>query len=232
MHAPLTATRTAYLTLLSLTLSACFHPPYNDFQKDPPPVKRAIAGASVGAVSGALIGGNAITALMGGAIGGTIGTANEIYHANKPAIISDLQKNDIQYIQYGDTHVLIVPTDHYFQFNSPRLNDICFEGLNNIIRLLQLYPCSTIYVAAFTDNIGARAHQRQLSQAQAEAMLTFLWAHNIPAKKLQAEGYGAEHDIGDNRLIHASAFNRRIEIQWIDEPPETSKKAPLEGGMK
>ena len=49
---------------------------------------------------------------MGGAIGGTLGTFSEIHHAGKPATIRDLQKNDIQFVQYGDTMVLVIPTDH------------------------------------------------------------------------------------------------------------------------
>lgn len=226
------AKRTACASLISLTLSGCFHPPYNNFQKPPPPVKRAITGAGVGAITGSLIGGG-VGALAGGAIGGTVGTFSEIFHASKPAVIQDLQRNDIQFVQYGDTMVLIVPTDHYFQFNSPKLNDLCFEGLNNIIKLLKLYNCSTVYVAGFTDNVGTHKHKKHLSQAQAETMLTFLWAHNINAKRLKAEGYGDQFDVGDNHLIHGSAYNRRIEIQWENKttPPLTQTES-ISGGMK
>jgi flagellar motor protein MotB len=54
-----------------------------------------------------------------------------------------------------------------------------------------------------------------LSQAQAETILTFLWANNIPAMLLKAEGYGDKNAVSDNTLIHGSAQNRRIEIQWF-----------------
>ncbi len=214
--------RATCASLLSLALIGCFHPPYNNFQKPPPPTNRAIAGIGVGIVTGSLLGGTAVGGLMGGAIGGTVGTFSEIHHAGKPAVISDLQKNDIQFVQYGDTMTLIVPTDHYFEFDSPKLNELCFEGLSNIIKLLKLYHYSTIYVAGFTDNVGTRAHKTRLSQAQAETMLTFLWANNINGIRLKAEGYGDKFDIGDNHLIHGSAYNRRIEIQW-----ENKTKPPL-----
>ena len=226
------AQRMAYVSLLSIMLSACFHPPYNAFRKDPPPVKRAVIGMGVGAVTGALIGGTGGSAALGVLVGGTLGTANEVYHASMPSVIKDLQKNDIEFVQYGDTNVLIVPTDHYFQFNSPKLNDICYQGLNNIIKLLQFYPSSTIYVAAFTDNVGSREHKKRLSQGQAETMLTFLWAHNIAAKRLKAEGYGDQFAVGDNHIIHGSAFNRRIEIQWVNETAAPREPAPANDGMK
>jgi outer membrane protein OmpA-like peptidoglycan-associated protein len=226
------AQRSAYVGLLSLTLSACFHPPYNAFRKDPPPIKRAAVGMGVGIVTGSLIGGTVGSAAIGALAGGTAGTVNELYHASMPAIIKELQKNDIEFIQYGNTNVLIVPTDHYFQFNSSKLNDLCYEGLNNIIKLLRFFPCSTLYVAAFTDNVGSREHQKNLSQGQAETMLTFLWAHNLSAQRLKAEGYGAQFPVGDNHLIHGSAFNRRIEIQWIDKPSPPKAQEPINDGMK
>lgn len=218
--------------LLSLGLSGCFHPPYHDFQKPPPHMNRAITGIGVGAVTGSLVGGTAVGGLVGGAIGGTVGTFSEIYHAGKPATILDLRKNDIEFVQYGDTMVLIVPTDHYYQFDSPKLNELCFEGLNNIVKLLKQYKCSTVYVAGFTDNVGSRERKNRMSQARAETMLTFLWANNIQAKRLKAEGYGDKFDIGDNQLIHGSAYNRRIEIQWENKSVAPRSAAPIGGGMK
>ncbi len=226
------AKRTLCVSLLTLLLNGCFHPPYNNFQKPPIPVKRAIAGAGVGIITGSLVGGTAVGGAIGGLIGGTVGTLSEIKHSGKQDTIRDLQKNDIQFVQYGDTMVLIVPTDHYYEFNSPKLNEICFEGLNNIIKLLKLYKCSTVYVAGFTDNVGSQRHKKRLSQAQAETMLTFLWANNIQAKRLTAEGYGDQFDIGDNHLIRGSAYNRRIEIQWENKSEPTPRVEPANDGMK
>ena len=232
MSAKIFTIRTACAGLLSLMLSGCFHPPYNDFQKPPPHVNRVISGVGVGVITGSLIGGTAIGGLVGGAIGGTVGTFSEIYHAGKPATIRDLLKNDIEFVQYGDTMVLIVPTDHYYQFDSPKLNELCFEGLNNIVKLLKQYNCSTVYVAAFTDNVGSPDRKKRMSQAQAETMLTFLWANNIHARRLKAEGYGDKFDIGDNHLIHGSAYNRRIEIQWENKPIVPQQAEPINSGMK
>ncbi len=214
-------------TLIAFTLSACFHPPYNNFHKDPPNLKRTAMGLGIGAGVGTLLG----STVAGLLIGGTAGTIINLYRTNKQNIINEIRKEDMQYIEYGDTMTLIVPTDHYYLFNSAQLNDICYEGLNNIVRLLKLYPKSRIYVAGFTDNVGPMENQLKLSQARAEAMLTFLWAHDIPAHLLKAKGYGKHFSIGDNSLIHGSAYNRRIEIQWFSSPNEEQARA-LQGGMK
>ena len=199
----------AYVGLLSLVLTGCankaqFHPPFNDFRPPSHPLKRASA-----------------------AVGGNIGVG-----VGLESIVKDLNKNDIEYVRYGDTVTLIVPTDHYFEFNSPLLNDICYEGLNNIVKLLNLYPCSDIYVAAFTDNVGSRKHQKRLTDAQAETMLTFLWANDIRAHRLKGEGFVDRHPIADNAWVHGSAHNRRIEIQWVDVPAAPKKEARYNDGMK
>jgi outer membrane protein OmpA-like peptidoglycan-associated protein len=203
------------LGLMICFLSSCFHPPYNNFRTDHRTARKAVTGATVGAVIGAVASGTLTGTIIGAAAGGGIGIIHGIQKDSKPGILKQLSKQDIQFVEYGDTMTLIVPTDKYFLFNSPRINELCYPGLNNIVRLLKLYPLSPIYVAGFTDNVGSEHHKNLLSQAQAETMLTFLWAHDIRAMRLKAEGYGEKNPISDNALIHGSAQNRRIEIQWF-----------------
>ena len=203
-----------YITIVlpAVMLSGCFQPPFNNFKKDPPNVQRTILGAGAGAIIGTLAG----NTVLGVAIGGTAGTLLSMYRVSKRAIIQELYKQDIQFIEYGDMMTLIVPTDHYYLVNSSRFNDICYAGLNNIVRLLRFYPRSRIYIAAFTDDVGTNKHKYLLSQARAETMLTFLWAHDIPVRYLHAQGYSDHYTLGNDRLIRGSAYNRRIEIQWFN----------------
>ena len=222
---------TMIIGLLTLLLSACFRPPFNNFNKEHRKANQIAFGTVVGAGAGAAIGAIAGSAPAGAVIGGVAGAATGAYYNTKRALLKEIQNQDIQYTKYGDTITLLVPTDRYFLFNSPRLNDICYPGLNNIIRLLRYYPRSPIYVAGFTDDVGTRHHKKMLSQARAETMLTFLWAHDIHAQRLRAEGYADQHAIGDNHLIHGSAYNRRIEIQWRDYSC-SSKPAPYLSAVK
>lgn len=145
----------------------------------------------------------------------------------RAAIIQKLRRESIQFVKYGDQYTLIIPTDKYYEFNSPHLNEICYPGLADIIELIKTYSYDKIYVAAFTDNVGSELHKDRLSNARAETMLTFLWAYNIPAEKLMAEGYGDEHPIGSNQFIHSSAYNRRIEIQWTQGIKAVHKINPI-----
>jgi len=204
------------IMLFSMALGGCFRPPYNNFKQDDRAVKTTVASGAIGAGGGALIGAAAGGgAAIGAAAGGVLGTVYGLYKNSKHKLLEDIRTQDMQYIEYGDTMTLIVPTDRYFLTNSPRFNDLCYRGLNNIVRLLRYYNCGPIYVAGFTDNIGSHKHKKKLSQAQAEAMVTFLWAHDVKAKYLHGEGYADAFAIGDNYLVHGAAFNRRIEIQWL-----------------
>ena len=203
------------VSLFTWMLSGCFSPPYNNFRPDHPVLRRAATGATVGAIAGG-IGSESLTgAVVGAAAGSAIGALVGLHKESRKNLIDELQGFDIQYVQYGDTTTFIVPTDRYFIFDSVRLKDICYPGLNTLVKIIKLSRCPTIYVAGFTDNVGSRYHKKMLSQGQAEAMLTFLWAHDIPAQRLQAEGYEDKHPIGDNRLIHGSAYNRRLEVQLV-----------------
>lgn len=224
--------RLAFVCFLAFALSGCYHPPYNDFK----PYRRAyvtsVPAAAVGTVAVAVAGGAPI--LAGAAIGGAVGAAVGSYKDSKPALIKELQKLDIQYIEYGDTVTIIVPTDRYFVFNTARLNDLCFPGLSDLVKLVKKFPkCCPIYVAGFTDSVGSRYSKNMMSQARAETMLTFLWANEVHARRLYAEGYGDKHDIGDNKLMHGSAYNRRVEIQIITNcSPSQTAPVPYFGVTK
>lgn len=143
-------------------------------------------------------------------------------------MIRKLGTQHIQFIQRGDRMTIIVPTDRYYFFNTPDLNDVHYQGLNDVATLIKLFPCSRINVAAFGDNVGKNTLKYKLTKARAEAMITFLWAKGIPAQLLTPEGYGDKFPIGDNRIVHGSAYNRRIEIQWWTgkNPPSPSKHIP------
>ncbi len=233
MSVKTSAGRIVCFSLLFSTLTGCFHPPYNNFNEDKRTLRQTAFGTGVGAGAGWVIGTVAGTASTGLAIGALTGAAIAVSKNSKRAIIKELSQQDIQFIEYGNTSTVVVPTDHYFVFDTPHLNDICYPGLISILRLLKYYPDSTIYVAGFTDNVGSRHHKKMLSQARAEAMLTFLWANDIQAQRLQAEGYADKNTIGDNKLIHGSAYNRRLEIQIVNAPNvPPSRLASYFGVMK
>jgi outer membrane protein OmpA-like peptidoglycan-associated protein len=128
-----------------------------------------------------------------------------------------LQEKNIQYIKYGDTKTLIIPTDQYFSFGSKNFKGSDYAGLNNAVKLIKQNPPNKVYVAAFSDDTGTAKSQLHITQQRAETVVTFLWANGIPATNLNAQGYGSDFPVGSNKQVHSSAYNRRIEIQWTDQ---------------
>jgi outer membrane protein OmpA-like peptidoglycan-associated protein len=217
------------ISLLSITLSGCFRAPYNNFKPYHRAYETSVPGIAVGTAATIAAGGAPI--LAGAALGGVVGASVGLYKDSKPVLIRELKKLDIQYIEYGDTVTFVVPTDRYFMFESARFNELCFPGLSDLIKLIKMFPkCCRIYVAGFSDSVGSRYSKRMMTQARAERMVAFLWANDIPAQRLVAEGYGDKNPVGDNRLIHGSAYNRRLEIQIFKNcsaPLETPYLAPM-----
>jgi outer membrane protein OmpA-like peptidoglycan-associated protein len=137
-------------------------------------------------------------------------------HDSNASLTKKLHDRAIEVIKYGKKTTVIIPTDRYFLFNSAELNEANYPALYNLKEFIQQQHTPMIYVAAFTDNVGSREHKNKLSDAQAQTILSFLWANGIPAKRLDATGFGDQFPIASNEFIHASAYNRRIEIQWLE----------------
>lgn len=211
-----------------LSFSSCYSPPYNNFKPYDPAYVSSAKGALIGTAAGAVVG----PVLIGTAVGALVGAGIGKYKDSKDYLIKELQRQRVQYIEYGDLITIILPTDKYFFFNSAHFKQPCFSVLDHIIKLIQLNPECPIYVAGFTDSVGSRAHKNKLSQARAEAVVAFLWANQLSAFRLNPEGYGDKNDVADNTLIHGSAHNRRIEIQFMKKCPPHPEIPSYQGYIK
>jgi len=143
---------------------------------------------------------------------GTFSRTN--YLTASRSITKNIQDGDIQIVNEGHRITLIVPTDKYFLFDTAKLNDLKYEPLDNIVNLIKCFPKSTINIAGFTDDVGNYEYKRLLSNQRAQSIVSYLWSQGVSEKTLQAQGYGSRFAIANNDLIHGSALNRRVEIQW------------------
>ena len=129
-------------------------------------------------------------------------------------ITDHVQNGDIQVVNEGKRITLIVPTDKYFLFDTAKLNDLRYGPLSAIAELIKCFANAKVYVAGFTDDVGNYEHKRILSKERAQAIVAYLWTQGISERNLKAQGYGERYAIANNQLIHGSALNRRVEIQW------------------
>ncbi len=67
-------------------------------------------------------------------------------------------------------------------------------------------------VYGFTDNVGTRDMNMDLSQKRAQSVRDYLVTKGIPQDLISAQGKGPDSPVGDNSSIEGRAENRRVEI--------------------
>jgi outer membrane protein OmpA-like peptidoglycan-associated protein len=69
-----------------------------------------------------------------------------------------------------------------------------------------------IDVVGYTDDVGTRANNMDLSQKRAGAVRDYLVEKGIPQDLVRAEGHGPDNPAADNSSVEGRATNRRVEL--------------------
>ena len=100
-----------------------------------------------------------------------------------------------------------------FQTGSSNLTPESRAQAQNIADILEAYPSVKIKIGGYTDNVGDPQANQRLSEARAQRVMTELITLGVNALRLEAEGYGDQHPIGDNATSEGRARNRRIAVR-------------------
>ncbi|AMR27199.1 hypothetical protein A0257_08875 [Hymenobacter psoromatis] len=84
--------------------------------------------------------------------------------------------------------------------------------LAEVRTLLTQSPELRLAVQGHTDNTSTPAHNQQLSEARAQAVVAALTAQGIAASRLSASGFGQTKPLADNATEAGRAQNRRVEL--------------------
>ena len=87
------------------------------------------------------------------------------------------------------------------------------DQLMNLAEILMAYPKVKLKIGGYTDNVGEEAANMKLSTERAQAVRSALVAMGIAGDRLEAEGYGSQHPVGDNATEEGRAQNRRIAVR-------------------
>jgi OOP family OmpA-OmpF porin len=85
--------------------------------------------------------------------------------------------------------------------------------LDAAVTTLRQNPGIRVEIAGHTDGVGTDAHNLDLSQRRAQAVLDYFVARGIAADRLSARGYGKSEPIADNDTAEGRAANRRVELR-------------------
>ncbi|MBS0357848.1 MAG: OmpA family protein [Proteobacteria bacterium] len=182
-------------------------------QRSPgPTLAAATVGGGVGAGFGAMAGSTAAGGIVG-AVGGAL-----LYQANQSQTMEAhrLRHYGATIFQIGDKVTIVIPSDRIFdtpqsaEFNTN--SDAPLQALATLIKHTKNQVA--INITGYTDNVGDRRKNKELSLRQAQAVAGYLWAQGIPSYRLHTAGLGEKKDIASNDRSDGSWANRRIEIKY------------------
>jgi OmpA-OmpF porin, OOP family len=110
-----------------------------------------------------------------------------------------------------DCEVKITQQIH-FEFNKDKIRPESYPVLDAVVDVLDKNPKITLEVQGHTDNKGAPAYNKDLSNRRAHSVMKYLIAHGVTIGRLTAVGYGMDRPIVDNSNEQNRALNRRVQF--------------------
>jgi OmpA-OmpF porin, OOP family len=100
-----------------------------------------------------------------------------------------------------------------FETGTARIRDESSTLLEQVAAVLQAHPeIERCEVAGHTDDTGTTELNRELSEARARAVVSWLTGHGVDGRRLSARGYGQTRPLTDNDSEAGRARNRRVEF--------------------
>ncbi|QDL53704.1 OmpA family protein [Rhodoferax aquaticus] len=112
---------------------------------------------------------------------------------------------------------VITLSDVLFGTDLARLNGDGIRTAQKLANILQENPQRRVLIEGFADSTGSSAHNQELSERRANAVMEALQNLGIPAGRIDAKGYGEAYPVAANDTAPQRQRNRRVEIVLSDE---------------
>jgi len=179
------------------------------------------AGAVVGAGAGALIGGKhnrGAGALIGAGVGALAGGSVGLY-LDKQA--KELEATRLAEVKRTENGLLVqMASDILFDSGSSALKKNSIDDLEKMGDVLAKYSDDRIRVFGYTDSVGGKAYNEELSLRRADAVKRVLIGRGVQEKQITALGMGEAEPVASNASAAGRKKNRRVVLN-IDVPNAT-----------
>jgi len=105
-----------------------------------------------------------------------------------------------------------------FETGTAEIKSSSYSLLDEVVTVLKDMPDIRMAVHGHTDNRGAAAYNRELSQRRAQAVVKYLTDKGIPVERLDAKGFGPDRPVATNDTAEGRAQNRRVEFKVLQAP--------------
>jgi len=102
-----------------------------------------------------------------------------------------------------------------FDFGKATIRKDSYKLLDEAVKVLTEYKDLRVLISGFTDNVGDRQTNLDLSEARAKSVKEYLVSKGIDAGRIETRGAGPDDPIADNKTEKGRQQNRRIEFKLI-----------------
>lgn len=171
------------------------------------------AGAGLGAGIGALAGGGK-GAMVGGAVGAAVGAGSGAligrYMDKQEAELKKVKAANVQ--RQGDKLVVKFNSAILFDTGKHALKPQAEKDLGEFAGVLKQYPETDLVIEGHTDNVGKKPSNQKLSEARAEAVVSYLEKQGVVRSRMTARGFADDRPVADNSTEEGRQQNRRVEV--------------------
>ncbi|MCD6046035.1 MAG: putative lipoprotein YiaD [Gammaproteobacteria bacterium] len=147
-------------------------------------------------------------ALGDASVGAIIGSQEQQEEYNR------LAQEGVRVIRLGDIVEITIPSDKLFYPNEANLTYNALPILSDTLAFINSYGAVKINVSAHGDTTGTLIHGLELTRLQAQAVMTYFWAHGKPLDQMEFYGMNHQEPVADQDTETGEYFNRRIEIMF------------------
>jgi OmpA-OmpF porin, OOP family len=119
---------------------------------------------------------------------------------------------DLERVKEGSIAIL---ENIFFDHDKYDLKERSMTELQKITKFLIENGQTRVEIGGHTDNSGAAAYNKQLSEKRAQSVYNYLINNGVPATRLTIKGYGSDKPIAPNSDESGRQKNRRIEFKLI-----------------
>ncbi|HEX9050832.1 MAG TPA: OmpA family protein [Anaeromyxobacter sp.] len=124
---------------------------------------------------------------------------------------------DVPVVEIESEHLTLKDS---IQFDTAKdtIKSPSFKVLDQVAKLVLDHPeLKKIRVEGHTDNVGAAAYNKDLSERRAASVVRYLAEKGVPRERLTPAGYGFERPVASNATALGRAKNRRVEFRILTE---------------
>ena len=112
---------------------------------------------------------------------------------------------------------IIIKRQIFFAFNKDLIMPVSVQILQAVANVMKNTPqIKKLRVEGHTDNSGNPAANLWLSGRRAEAVMRWLADHGVDSSRLDSQGFGDTHPIGDNQTQAGRVQNRRVDFVIVE----------------